>query len=83
MNFIISALAYNEIENAKEYYNLQQPNLGNTFKHDVKDTIDNIIRFPKLYPFIINDIQKVVLHRFPYSIFYSVNEETIFSKLSC
>jgi plasmid stabilization system protein ParE len=77
MNLVVSELAYTEIENAKEYYNLEQPNLGNSFKNDVKETIDNIIRFPKLYPIIIDDIQRVVLHRFPYSIFYSIDKEII------
>jgi len=77
MNLVISKLAFKEIENGKEYYNLQQANLGNRFKKDVQNTVDSIVSFPKLYPFIIDNIQKVVLHRFPYSIFYVVEEDTI------
>ena len=77
MKLIISKFAKEEIENAKEYYNLQQPNLGDSFKKDIKNTLDNIARFPNLYPFIIDTIQRVVLHRFLYSIFYAVEKDTI------
>lgn len=77
MKLIVSKFAKEEIENAKEYYNLQQPNLGDSFKKDIKDTVDNISRFPTLYPFIIDNIQRVVLHRFPYSIFYAIEKNTI------
>ncbi len=38
MTLKISEIAFLEIEDAKEYYNLQNPTLGDTFKNDVKKT---------------------------------------------
>lgn len=73
----ISQLAFLEIEDAKEYYNLQKPTLGDTFKDDVKKTIQSIKNFPNLYPNITNDLKRTVLHRFPYSIFYAITDDTI------
>ena len=56
---------------------LQKPTLGDTFKNDVKKTIENINNFPNLYPNITNDLKRTVLHRFPYSIFYAITDDTI------
>ena len=77
MTLKISQLAFLEIEDAKEFYNLQKPTLGDTFKNDVKKTIENIKNFPNLYPNITNDLKRTVLHRFPYSIFYAITDNTI------
>ena len=77
MTLKISHLASLAITDAKEYYNLQKPTLGDTFKNDVKKTIENINNFPNLYPNITNDLKRTVLHRFPYSIFYAITDDTI------
>ena len=77
MTLKISQLAFLEIEDAKEYYNLQKPTLGDTFKNDVKRSIVSIKEFPNLYPNITNDLKRTLLHRFPYSIFYAVTDNTI------
>ena len=73
----ISQKAFFEIEDAKEYYNLQQNNLGDTFKSDLKNSIENIKNFPNLYPNITNDMKRCILHRFPYSIFYTLKQDII------
>ena len=77
MTLKISQLAFLEIEDAKEYYNLQKPTLGDTFKNDVKRSIESIKEFPNLYPNITNELKRTLLHRFPYSIFYAVTDNTI------
>ena len=77
MTLKISKLAFLEIEDAKEYYNLQKSTLGDTFKNDVKKSIENIKQFPTLYPNITNNIKRCLLHRFPYSIFYAISDNTI------
>jgi plasmid stabilization system protein ParE len=77
MTLKISKLAFLEIEDAKEYYNLQKSTLGDTFKDDVKKSIENIKQFPTLYPNITNNIKRCLLHRFPFSIFYAISDDTI------
>jgi len=69
--------AFLEIEDAKEYYNLKQEKLGESFKNDVQATIDNILVFPELYPKIVDEIRRCILHRFPYSIFYAIDGDTV------
>ena len=77
MTLKISQLAFFEIEDAKEYYNLQNSTLGDTFKNVIKRSIESIKKFPNLYPNITNDMRRCVLHRFPYSIFYAITDNTI------
>ena len=77
MTLKISQLAFFEIEDAKEYYNLQNPTLGDTFKNDIKRSIESIKKFPNLYPNITSNMRRCVLHRFPYSIFYAITDNTI------
>ena len=73
----ISKFAFVEIEESKEYYNLQKENLGIDFKRDVYKVFNNILLHPKLYPIIKGDIRRCLLHRFPYSIFYVMRNQTI------
>ncbi|NEW59882.1 type II toxin-antitoxin system RelE/ParE family toxin [Sulfurovum sp. bin170] len=73
----ISELAQLEIEDSKSYYNLQQKNLGDRFKKHIQDSIDNIIKSPTLYPKITPQLHRVVVHKFPYNIFYALLDDTI------
>ena len=77
MELIISALARDEIENSKKYYELQQDKLGDRFESNVIKSIKSVQKFPYLYPNVSEKVKKVVLHKFPYSIFYAVTNETI------
>ena len=77
LNIEISEFAFKEIEESKEYYNLQKDNLGLDFKSDTLSAITNIATNPTLYPIISNNIRRCLLHRFPFSIFYIIKEKTI------
>jgi plasmid stabilization system protein ParE len=77
MKLQILEFAALEIENGQEFYNLQQDKLGDSFKNDVRSAIDNIVASPKLYPEIDNNLRRCVLHRFPYTIFYAIDNDTI------
>lgn len=77
MTIEISTLAYSEIEDARVYYNLQQENLGERFKEHIKQSVDSIAQFPMLYPKITDELHRVVVYKFPYSIFYALFDEKI------
>ena len=68
----ISLLAKDELENAVEYYNLQQANLGDNFKISVKKVVDSIYENPKLYPKVTDELRRVVIYKFPYSLYYTI-----------
>lgn len=73
----ISKFAYYEIEESKEYYNLQKDGFGLDFKNDVFKALNNIASQPNLYPIIDNKIRRCLMHRFPFSIFYTIQNQTI------
>jgi len=75
MKVKILELAKNELEDAVQYYNLQQVGLGTRFKNEIKKAIKRITLHPKLYPKVKNDVRRCILHTFPYSIFYVFFEE--------
>lgn len=73
----ISRFAFDEIEESKKYYNLQKSDFGLDFKGDVFNAINNIASYPNLYPIIDVDIRRCLLHRFPFSIFYTIKQDTV------
>jgi len=77
MELKISALARDEIESSKKYYELQQEKLGDRFESNILKSVKSILDFPYLYPNVSERVKKLVLHKFPYSIFYSVNDKYI------
>ena len=77
MKLEFSELAQLEIEDANAYYNLQQEDLGERFKEHIKESVDSISQFPLLYPKVTEELHRVVVHKFPYSIFYMLFDEKI------
>jgi len=76
-NIEISEYVHSEIDDAREFYNLQKNGLGDDFKYDVFMAITNIAIFPTLYPNINTNVKRCLLHRFPYSIFYAIREQSV------
>jgi plasmid stabilization system protein ParE len=77
MTLEFSELAQTELEDARTYYNLQQEELGERFKEHIKQSIDIIVQLPTLYPKVTDELHRVVVHKFPYSIFYILLDERI------
>ena len=77
MTLEFSELAQSEIEDARAYYNLHQEELGERFKEHIKQSVDNIMDSPLLYPKVTDELHRVVVHKFPYSIFYALLDERI------
>ena len=73
MKVLLSLQAQQELDDAISYYDLQQENLGNEFKTLIDNTIRNIQASPLLYPVIKKPVHRVVTRRFPYSIFYMID----------
>jgi len=74
MNIILSEQAREELDGAVEYYNAQKENLGYEFKTLVDESINSIQRTPLLYPLIDKEIHRKILSRFPFSIFFFIDE---------
>ena len=76
-NLIVSPFAEVDLKVAFEWYNLQKENLGNEFISEVDFTIKRIKINPLQFPIKQKDIRKAVLKRFPFTIYFVVNEKLI------
>lgn len=67
-----------DYDEAIAYYKEIDNNLSLRFKNEIKNSIDRIVDFPNLYQIVKDDIHKCVVHTFPYSIYYIVEEHIIY-----
>jgi len=77
MKHVVSKLALQELEESREYYNLQKNGLGDEFAQYIRNSIDTIFETPYLYSVIIAPVHRKVISKFPYNIFYRVDDEAI------
>jgi len=81
-NFLVKIefleLAKQEFDDAIAYYENESEGLGLRFKKEIRSSIENILNFPTLYPIFMNNIRKCVAHTFPYTVFYTIIDETIY-----
>jgi len=77
MKYIFSKLALQELEDGRVYYNLEKEGLGDKFKSFIKDEVHIIFQSPYLYPVITEPVHRKVITKFPYNIFYRVDDNAI------
>jgi len=70
--------AKDDFREATAYYKDIDEKLAIRFKNEIVISVDRIINAPKLYRVIRDDIRKCVMHIFPYSIYYIVEENVIY-----
>ena len=68
-------VAQQDLQAAKKWYNDQKANLGEEFKLQVNQEIDYIGEFPEHYQRKYKELRQSLVKRFPYAIFYLVEEE--------
>jgi plasmid stabilization system protein ParE len=62
---------------AFEWYEKQRRGLGFEFLNSVELSINNILIFPEMYNICYFNFRKCVIGRFPFSIFYTIEDEEI------
>lgn len=66
-----------EFDEAFDWYEQQRPGLGKDFAAYVQAVLDRIGATPQLYPQVFQEVRRVVMRRFPYSIFYKVEPQQV------
>lgn len=77
MRVIFTRYAKQELENAVHYYELEYSGLGKRFKEEVRRAALRIAEYPQAWLVERGDIRKCLLHKFPYKMLYSVEEDHI------
>ncbi len=70
MNYSFHPLAARELNEAIDYYNKCQNNLGFEFAKEVYAAIQNILHFPEAWPSISENTRRCLASRFPYGVIY-------------
>lgn len=71
----ILPIAYVDLRKAKMWYAEENGKLAEEFKIEVNKEIKYIGRYSEIYQLKYHNLRQSILNRFPYSIFYIVEEE--------
>ena len=74
---VVSPEAEADIEKAFEWYEDRGEGLGRDFVLEARFSIKTIAERPLSYPISRGNTRRILLDRFPYSVFYTVVEDVV------
>jgi plasmid stabilization system protein ParE len=74
---ILRPATVSEIGRAYDWYERQREGLGEEFLKEVRIALEAAQKNPRLYPVVHRDSRRILVHRFPYGLFYRLLDETI------
>lgn len=77
MRVVFTTIAAQELGDAIRYYELEYAELGDRFKDEVHKAALRISRYPKAWSIEHGDVRKCLLHKFPYKLMYSVEDDHV------
>ncbi len=69
--------AEEEMTEASLFYEAASTGLGNSFLDDVQRVVDSLREHPYLGHGVVRNLRRMLLHRFPFSLIYSVETDEI------
>ncbi len=78
MRIVFSKYAKLELEDATHFYELEFEGLGRRFKEEIKKAAIRVSEYPKAWSIERGEVRKCLLHKFPYKLLYSIEEDHIF-----
>jgi plasmid stabilization system protein ParE len=72
MNYTFHPEAKVELNEAVDYYNGCQPDLGLDFAREVYSAIQNILAYPEAWTPLSKNTRRCLVHRFPYGVIYQI-----------
>ena len=67
-----------DVAEAYEWYEERDPGLGAEFMRAVDLAVHQIKRNPEMYPLVHKNVRPGLTRRFPYSIFYVVEDDLVY-----
>ena len=77
LRLIVREKAESDIESAFRWYEEQRSGLGVDFVRSVDAALASAQRDPELHQLVYRNARRVVLHSFPYSVFYIVQGDAV------
>jgi len=78
MKVVFSEYARQELVDAVRYYELEYEGLGRRFREEVRKAAIRIAEYPMAWSAERGDVRKCLLHKFPYKLLYSIEENHVF-----
>lgn len=75
---LIMPAAQEEIVEAQDWYEREEPGLGSQFRAEVDFQAERIVSNPLRFPLMFSDVRRVKLRRFPYGLFFRPLEDAIY-----
>jgi plasmid stabilization system protein ParE len=66
-----------DVIDAVAWYEGQRPGLGTELLLELDAVMERIIEMPFQFPDIKGGVRRALLHRFPYSVYFKVADETV------
>ena len=74
---ILRQEAERDLAEARKWYNEMIPGLGSDFLAVVERALESILENPARFPIIHREVRRALLSRFPYGIFFFLEEERV------
>jgi len=74
---VIQAEAEADINDAYQWYESQRKGLGESFLLCIEEALSRVSRTPLIYAIVYKNIRRVLIHRFPFGVFYIEGEKHI------
>jgi len=74
---IVRPEAESDIEDTYQWYEAQRKGLGENFLLCVEEALSRVSRDPSIYLVVYKDIRRILIHRFPFGVFFIESESTI------
>ena len=77
MNLRYTDRAKNDLELSFEWYEKQRRGLGFEFLDCIEIAIKEILTFPEMLQICYLNFRRIVIRRFPFSVFYTIEDKEI------
>jgi len=78
MNFVFHPEARDELLRAIDYYEANEPGLGEQFYLEIMAVVGRIAQRPGTWPVLEGDVRRCLAHRFPYAVLYNHHTDAVF-----
>ncbi len=79
LTVVLRRAAQTEFDEAADWYEQQQTNLGLKFVAKVQATFDRICRVPRQIPIVFEEARQAIVDRFPDSVLFLVEQNELWS----
>jgi plasmid stabilization system protein ParE len=63
---------------AQDWYEAEPPGLGRRFREAINALTERMSASPRQFPVVFKNVRRGLLRRFPYSLFFVVEDQTVF-----